>query len=123
MHTLAAIVLGVFLVTAGAAHFAAPAYFRTLVPAWVPAPGAVVAATGLAEIAVAGLLMAPGLRAAGGWAAAALITGYLASHLDAARHAHADRARFIDRPAGIAARLAVNTAYIAWAVAVAITAP
>jgi hypothetical protein len=31
-----------------------------------------------------------------------------------------ERARFLDRPLGVAARLVVNVAYIGWAVAVAL---
>ncbi|MEU4332755.1 hypothetical protein [Nonomuraea dietziae] len=123
MHDIAAIALALFLTTVGASHFLFPGYFRTLVPGWFPWAGPAVAASGVAEILVGGLLVVPGGRAAGGWAAAALITAYLASHVDALRHAHRDRQRLLDRPAGAVARLVVNAAYIGWAVTVALTAP
>ncbi|MGV9309120.1 DoxX family protein [Nonomuraea sp. NPDC003727] len=123
MHDTAAIALALFLVAVGISHFVFPGYFRTLVPGWFPWPGPAVVAGGVAEILLGVLLAVPGGRAAGGWAAAALITAYLASHVDALRHAHRDRPRLLDRPAGAVARLVVNAAYIGWAVMVALTAP
>ncbi|MFB4318999.1 hypothetical protein [Actinomadura sp. 21ATH] len=117
MQTFAAVSLAVFLIVVGIAHFVFPGYFRSLVPAWIRGPGTIVALSGAAEILTGGLVLVH--RAAGGWAAAALITGYLASHLDALWRARADRPRMLERPAGTAGRLAVNLLYIAWALAVA----
>ncbi|GLW99076.1 hypothetical protein [Microtetraspora sp. NBRC 16547] len=111
--------MAIFLIVTGVAHFVVPGYFRTLVPAWLGRAGLLVAATGAAEIVVGALVLVPASRSAGSWAAAALITGYLVSHVDALWHARADRPRKLDRPAGALARLAVNGVYIAWAVAVA----
>lgn len=59
---------------AGILHLAWPQPFLAIVPAWVPAPEAVVALTGLAEIAGAiGLLQnrSDRLRRAAGWGLAA----------------------------------------------------
>ncbi|HEX2316415.1 MAG TPA: MauE/DoxX family redox-associated membrane protein [Thermomonospora sp.] len=120
MHAIAALTLGIFLVIVGIAHFAAPAYFRSLVPSWLPGAAWLVVASGVAELIVGGLLFAPATRTAGAWAAAALITGYLVSHVDALVHAAPDR-RWLDRRPGAVARLVVNGGYIAWAVAVALT--
>lgn len=117
MQDLTADALAVFLIVVGVAHFAVPGYFRSLVPSWLGAAGVIVALSGVAELAVGGLVLVS--REAGGWAAAALITGYLASHFDALRHARRDRPRLLERPAGAVARLVVNAGYIAWAVAVA----
>ncbi|AQZ63489.1 hypothetical protein BKM31_20275 [[Actinomadura] parvosata subsp. kistnae] len=122
MNATAPVILAVFLLTTGAAHFAVPAYFRSLVPSWIgPAP-LLVAATGVAEIAVGALILAPVTRGAGAWAAALLISAYLASHLDAVRHATPGHARVLLRPWAVAARLVVNLGYIGWAVAVALSA-
>ncbi|MEU7576428.1 hypothetical protein AB0B50_02320 [Streptomyces sp. NPDC041068] len=118
MPTFAAPALAVFLSCTALGHIAFPAYFRTLVPAWLPAPSIIVAASAVAELAVAGLLFTPGTRTLGGWAAALLIAGFQVSHLDAARHTRT-ASRFLDTAWGVAARLVVNAAYIAWAVAVA----
>lgn len=69
--------LALFYAAAGIAHLVTPAPFLTIMPAWVPAPEAVVALTGIAELlGAAGLLQnwsAPLRRAAGcGLAAYAL---------------------------------------------------
>ncbi|MFD7298176.1 hypothetical protein ACFV9W_33235 [Streptomyces sp. NPDC059897] len=60
MDRIAAVVLGVFLVTVGVTHFALPGYFRSLVPRRLPRPALLVAVSGGAEVVV------------GGWAAAVL---------------------------------------------------
>jgi uncharacterized membrane protein len=119
MHTIAAVGLAVFLVVTGVAHFVIPGYFRTLVPAWLGRARLLVAASGAAEIVVGALVLLPPSRSAGSWAAAALITGYLVSHVDALWHARADRPRMLERPVGAVARLVVNVVYITWAVTVA----
>jgi uncharacterized membrane protein len=122
MHTIAAIALAIFLIAHGVGHFLRPDYFRTLVPSWLSRAGLLVVASGVAEIAVGTLVLIPQGRAVGGWAAAAMITIFLASHLDALFRASGDRPRLMDRPIGAVARLAVNLCYIGWAVAVALTA-
>ncbi|MGD6741486.1 hypothetical protein ACOKM3_06505 [Streptomyces sp. BH106] len=120
MYVIAAIALAVFLIAVGIAHFVVPRYFRTLVPPWLGLPGVLVAATGAAEIVVGALILTPQARAAGGWAAAALITTYLLSHLDALHRACPDQPRLLERPVGALARLVVNLLYIGWAVMVAL---
>ncbi|PZQ23702.1 MAG: hypothetical protein DI569_04370 [Sphingopyxis macrogoltabida] len=52
---------------AGYRHLATPAPFLAITPPWVPQPGFVVAATGVAEIAGAIGLMIPATRKAAGW--------------------------------------------------------
>lgn len=123
MEAIAAISLAVFLVAVGITHWLVPAYFRTLVPSWAPLPGVLVALTGGLEVVLGVLTFLADTRAIGAWAAALLITGYLVSHVDALAHTSSTRPRLLDRPAGVTARLVVNLAYIAWAVAVALTAP
>jgi uncharacterized membrane protein len=62
--------LAVFYLGAGIAHLAYPAPFLTIMPAWVPAPEAVVLGTGVAEIFGAVALAQPfsaKLRQAAGW--------------------------------------------------------
>lgn len=66
--------LALFYGIAGVIHLALPQPFVTIVPPFVPAPGLVVALTGIAEIAGAlGLLQArwPAIRRAAGWGLAA----------------------------------------------------
>src|SRR5262249_513943 len=61
-------VLGAFFVMAGITHFTSPGFFRQLVPPVLPAPGAIVAVSGVAEIALGTPVMVPATRrlAAGG---------------------------------------------------------
>jgi uncharacterized membrane protein len=106
------------MVGSGVAHFQQPDYFRGLVPSWLPARSAVVAVSGLADVAVGVLVAAPATRRTGGWATAALITTYLPAHLEPLRHRHTAQRAF-DRPVGVAARVLVNLGYVAWAGAVA----
>lgn len=68
------VALALFYAAAGVAHLAMPEPFLAIMPAWVPAPGVVVALTGIAELAGAvGLLqpVCPGLRRYAGWGLAA----------------------------------------------------
>ena len=62
--------LAAFYLAAGVVHLVTPAPFLTIMPAWVPAPEAVVLWTGVAEILGAiGLVQpfSPPLRRAAGW--------------------------------------------------------
>ena len=63
-------VLAVFYFTAGVIHLVRPAPFLTILPAWVPAPEAVVLWTGVAEILGSVGLVQPfsrPIRQAAGW--------------------------------------------------------
>ncbi|MDI3402633.1 hypothetical protein [Streptomyces cavernicola] len=78
--------------------------------------------SGVVEVLVGALVLAPASRAVGAWAAAGLFAVYLVPHLDAFRPVHRDRPGVLWQPAGVAARLVVNIWYVGWAVAVALTA-
>ncbi|MEU3009491.1 hypothetical protein [Nocardia asteroides] len=112
MHAIAALVLGGFLVAAGVSHFLAPAYYRALVPAALPRPDLLVAASGGAEIVVGGCLAVPATRAFGAWAALTLLCAYLVLWLTRLLSPHTNRA---------AAAVAVNAIYVVWAALVATT--
>ena len=69
-RTIACILLALFYGFAGVMHLAAPAPFLAITPAWVPFPEAIIAFTGLAELAgAAGIVQWrwPELRRAAGW--------------------------------------------------------
>lgn len=70
----------VVFVAAGTMHFIAPAYYRTVMPPYLPAPGVLVAVSGAAEI-LGGLgLLVPRLRrTAGVWLIAVLIAVFPAN--------------------------------------------
>ncbi|GAA1119788.1 hypothetical protein [Nocardiopsis composta] len=117
----AAVVFGCFLGAVGLGHFAFRRYFRSLIPGRLaPAATLLVLVSGLAEILLAALLFIPETRSIAAWGAAALITGYMVSHVDALVRADRNAPRLLDRPAGAVARIVVNLFYIAWAVAIAI---
>ena len=118
MTRLAAPALAVLMVGSGVTHLTSPGYFRSLVPSWMPAPAAVVAVSGLADIAAGVPVAVPVTRGFGGRATAALVTAYLPAHLELLRHRGTAQPAF-DRPPGVAARVVVNLGYVAWAAAVA----
>jgi uncharacterized membrane protein len=63
-------VLALLYALAGVLHLAKPEVFLRITPHWVPFPAAVIAFTGLAELAGAAALLqpwSPALRRAGGW--------------------------------------------------------
>ncbi len=110
--------LAALMAVSGVTHFTNPGYYRGLVPSWLPARSALVVLSGLADVAVGVLVAVPATRRTGARATAALITTYLPAHLEPLRHRHTAQPAF-DRPAGVAARVAVNLGYVAWAAAVA----
>ncbi|MBF6425397.1 hypothetical protein IU440_11950 [Nocardia cyriacigeorgica] len=105
MHAIAATLLGLFLLACGIAHFLAPAYFANLVPPWMPRPKPLVAASGIAEIAVGAMVIVPATRDIGGWLAAAMLAVYLLVWLDRLR---------TEPGRASAAGVAVNAAYLVW---------
>ena len=58
--------LALFFVMAGILHFAFPAYYRAIVPPYLPAPATLVAVSGAAEIAGGAGLLVPRLRQVAG---------------------------------------------------------
>jgi uncharacterized membrane protein len=58
---------GPFFVFAGAMHFVKPKLYRQIMPPYVPAPDAMVYASGVAEIAGGAGLMLPRHRKLAGW--------------------------------------------------------
>ena len=69
----AAVALGLGLLPPAWKHFADPAPFVAMLPSWVPGAEVLVAASGLAEAAVAVALFLPRTRRLAGWAAVALL--------------------------------------------------
>jgi uncharacterized membrane protein len=74
MRTAARVLLALLYAAAGLFHLYLPAPFIAITPHWVPAPGPVIALTGIAELAgAAGLVqgLSLPLRRAAGWGLAA----------------------------------------------------
>jgi uncharacterized membrane protein len=74
-------VLGALLGGSGVLHLVRPRTYEWLVPPELGSARAWVTATGVAEIGTAALLAAPTTRRWGGWAAAALLVGFVPAHL------------------------------------------
>jgi uncharacterized membrane protein len=104
---------GPFFVLAGAMHFVIPAAYRRIVPPYLPAPKALVYASGVAEIADgAGLTNEATRRPAGWWLIATLLVVFPAN-LHMALHSDG----FPRVPGGAAslwARLPLQAVFIAW---------
>jgi uncharacterized membrane protein len=106
---------GPFFVFAGAMHFIAPRPYRAIVPRWLPAPEAIVVASGVAEIAGGAGLIVPHAatrRWAGRWLAATLVAVFPAN-VEMALHPE----RYPKIPGGrtaLWARLPLQAVFIAW---------
>jgi uncharacterized membrane protein len=110
-------VLGATFLAAGALHFLKPRVYEAIVPRYLPAPRALVYASGVAEMAGgAGVLHARTARAAGWWLVATLLAIFPANVEMAV---HAERFRRIPEPV-LWARLPLQGALIAWVWRVAI---
>ena len=68
----------------GALHMVRPQIFEAIVPRALPAPRALVYASGIAELACAAGLLHPRTRAAAGWASAALLVAIFPANLQMA---------------------------------------
>ena len=105
---------GPFFVFAGVMHFVIPKTYRKIMPPYVPAPEAMVYASGLAEIAGgAGLMLEPRRRLAGWWLIATLIAVFPAN-----LHMALNPDRYRQVPGGKAAlygRLPLQALFLAWA--------
>lgn len=58
--------MALFFIAAGTLHFVVPAYYRAIVPSYLPAAATLVAVSGVAEIAGGVGLLVPRLRQAAG---------------------------------------------------------
>ncbi|HEX4457917.1 MAG TPA: DoxX family membrane protein [Polyangia bacterium] len=110
----ARLTLAILMTLMGVGHFLEPAEFAAMVPAWLPAPHALVFVSGLAEVAGGvGLVMAPVARAA----AYGLILLYIAvfpANINMAVHHISPLGTHVS-PALLWARLPFQFLFIAWA--------
>lgn len=79
-------VIGVFFIAAGTNHFLHPTPYIAMVPAYLPAPTALVAVSGVAEILGGiGMLILP-VRAFAAWGLIALLLAVFPANLHVALH-------------------------------------
>jgi uncharacterized membrane protein len=112
MRTLRRLV-GPFFTVAGVLHFVIPRTYRKIVPPWLPAPTAIVYASGVAEIAGGVGMMVPARRRLAGWWLIATMVGVFPANLHMALNAE----RFRGLPGGapaLWARLPLQGVFIAW---------
>jgi Predicted membrane protein len=108
--------LGGLLTVTGSLHFISPRPYAAIVPARLPAPTALVYASGVAELACAASLAVPRTRRLAGWATAALFVVVFPANVVMAL---GSGGRSDAYQVGVWARLPVQIPLIAWAVAVA----
>ncbi|QYM79127.1 DoxX family membrane protein [Horticoccus luteus] len=78
--------LGLFFIAAGANHFLHPQPYLAMMPPWLPAPGALLAISGLAEI-LGGLgVFLPATRRLAGWGLLALLVAVFPANVHVALH-------------------------------------
>ncbi|GAA3387557.1 DoxX family protein [Cryptosporangium minutisporangium] len=103
--------------TMGVLHFVAPKPFARIIPKGLPAPDALVAISGAAELACAALVAVPRTRRVGALASAALFVGVYPANVQMALDA---RRSSDSRYKAIAyGRLPFQAPLIAWALGVA----
>jgi uncharacterized membrane protein len=109
---------GPLFVIAGALHFVRPRIYRAIMPDWVPAPDAMVAASGVAEIAGGAGMLVPATRRWAGWWLVATLIGVFPANLHMALHPE----RYRQIPGGapaLWARLPLQGVLIAWVLSAA----
>ena len=112
VRKVALLTLSAAFVGVGVLHFVRPSFFRVLVPPMLPAPGALVAVSGVAEV-LGGLGVLPKkTRRWAGWGLAALLVAVFPANLYMAL----DDAQFGDIPAWVRwLRLPLQLPLIGWA--------
>lgn len=106
---------GVLTITASL-HFLATRAYAQIVPPQLPAPRALVYASGVAELACAAGLASRRTRRVAGWATAALFVAVFPANVQMALDAGARSAAY---QVGVWARLPVQVPLVWWAVAIA----
>jgi uncharacterized membrane protein len=106
-------VCGPFFVAAGLLHFIKPEAYKQIVPPYLPAPGALVYLSGVAEVGGGLGLMLPATRKRAGWWLIATLLAIFPANLHMAQHSE----RYPKVPGGEAAlkaRLPLQALLIAW---------
>lgn len=101
------ILMSLFYIVAGLLHFVKPSFFLRMMPPQLPFPGALVALSGVAEIALGIALLFPSLRPWAAWGIIALLIAVFPANVYAA-------ATGIPGTGGWA-RLPFQALFIAWA--------
>ncbi len=113
-RTIGVWLLAALLATAGVGHFVAREAFTAQVPPWMPAPGLVIAVSGVIELCLAVALVAlPRHRAAVGWVVAAFFVAVFPGNIS--QFLTGTSAFGLDTDAARAARLVFQPLLVVWA--------
>lgn len=104
---------GPFFVVAGGMHFVIPRAYRRIMPPYLPAPTALVYASGVAEIAGGAGLIPEATRRSAGWSLIATLVAVFPANLHMALHPD-EFPRVPGGAASVWARLPLQAAFIAW---------
>ena len=104
--------MAAFYLLAGLNHFRDPGFYLPMMPAWVPAHGAMVALSGLAEVALGLGILWPVSRPWAAWGVIALLIAVFPANLQM----FLDADQWADIPHwALALRLPLQGVLIAWA--------
>jgi uncharacterized membrane protein len=113
-HDLARTVFGAAFILAGTLHFVAPSRYQGIVPPYLPAPGLLVAVSGVAEIAGGIGLLVPSLRRMAGVGLILLLIAVFPANVEMLRQARAREVSWLAESL-LWARLPVQALLIWWA--------
>jgi uncharacterized membrane protein len=80
---------GVLFILAGILHFMVPAYYRAIIPSYLPAPATLVAVSGLAEVAGGIGILVPRWRQSAGLGLVVLLLAVLPANVEMLRQGRA----------------------------------
>ncbi len=113
LATISLYAMAAFYVFGGIIHFVKPKFYLRMMPPWIPLHLEVVYISGVAEIALGGALLIPGLRAYAAWGIIALLVAVFPANFYMYQQR---KTLFRKYPAwGLFARLPLQHVLIAWA--------
>ncbi|HET9094373.1 MAG TPA: hypothetical protein VFN36_04750 [Solirubrobacteraceae bacterium] len=107
---------GPTFVVAGLLHFLKPRFYRRIVPPYLPAPGALVFLSGVAEVGGGVGLMLPALRSRARWWLVATLLAVFPANVHMARHPE-DFPRVPGGSRALRWRLPLQGLFLAWVLA------
>jgi uncharacterized membrane protein len=117
MTTVPRRLAGPFFIGAGALHFLKPEPYRAMMPPYIPAPDAMVALSGVAELVGGAGLLAPATRRWAGWWLVATLVAIFPANVHMALHPERFARYVPGGRTGLYARLPLQAVFIAWVLA------
>jgi uncharacterized membrane protein len=113
------VLMAVFYVLAGIAHFQNPEFYLEIMPPWIPWHGAMVLLSGVAEIVLGVLLLPRATRRSAAWGVIALLIAVFPANLHMAleqvQPAHAPAWMGTPSPTALWLRLPLQGVLVLWA--------